>query len=309
MALMRLLVLYALVGLGIYGYFKRDEVMPMLNGAWHDIEETAEDLSREVGLSEEDDKDEAEEAKAEGDDKAEGNNKAEDPAPAVAEAKPQPAPTPEPVSEPKADAPAAAAAETPAAPVEAAPEAKPQPAPTPKPAAQDAPAPNAAPAPAQMTMREMSMARHPGAAPAPQAAPANQAAPARMEPPKRPEPRKLPEHHRRGPISEADLAPEVRDGWIAARLAFYEGDYEKAEAQYKSLAEANPDLPDVMGELGNLYYYQQQHDKAAEAYLETGMRALKSNQLGLASSLIGALQRLAPDMAAKLRKELQNHGR
>ncbi|GAB6052941.1 hypothetical protein JCM17960_17610 [Magnetospira thiophila] len=299
MALLRLLLLYAFVGVAIYAYIKRDQVMPMLGGAWHEIEETAEDLSREVGLSGSETV-EKKAVKEEAEEKAEAKTE-------VAEATPAKAEAPEAAAAPQeqAAAPAPAPEQAPAA----------DPAPT-QPAAQPAPeaqsAPQVQPGTLPKGFPDMSMAYHPGAsAPQPMSMepPTRPERPARMEPPQRPAQHAMPENRRQGPISEADLAPDVRDAWIAARLAFYEGEYDKAEQMYVDLAANNPTLPDLMGELGNLYYYQQQHDKAAEAYLQAGLRAVNGGQLGLASSLVGALQRLAPDLADQLREAIQTHNR
>ncbi len=269
MAFLRLLLFYGLIGLLIYGYVERDKVLPMLGETWHEIEVTAEEIGEEIGLTEETSAPEPTETAAV-EAEAAAEPVPETPAPAPAPKTDVPAPAPAPKADTPAPAPAPRQA---AAPVPA------QPQPQPQVWQPQGPSPQTAPSPAH----------HPGAAPAP-AAPAPVAGP--------PTPR-----------FESDLDRDLRARWVAARQAFYDGDHAAAERIYRQLAEDHPRLPDVTGELGNLYYYQKRFDLAADAYFQTGRRLVESGRSGRAASMVAALQRLDPQRAEELRGLMMNQGR
>jgi tetratricopeptide (TPR) repeat protein len=86
------------------------------------------------------------------------------------------------------------------------------------------------------------------------------------------------------------------------RALVTEGDLKAGEASYRDLIDRYPDNPEPYGELGNLYLQLQDQDKAAEAYLQAGLRIDPKEQPGRIAGLLKALEQLAPDKADQLRR-------
>lgn len=57
-----------------------------------------------------------------------------------------------------------------------------------------------------------------------------------------------------------------------ARRAFWDGEFEAAEAAYMDLVAVYPEDADLFGELGNLYEAMGQEALALDAYYEAGVR-------------------------------------
>lgn len=73
--------------------------------------------------------------------------------------------------------------------------------------------------------------------------------------------------------TESDAAiPDRADLLQAARRAFWNGDYEAAEAAYMALITRYPADADAFGELGNLYQKMGREARARDAYFEAGRR-------------------------------------
>lgn len=88
------------------------------------------------------------------------------------------------------------------------------------------------------------------------------------------------------------------------RILLTQGDLQAAEAGYLQLIDRYPDNPEPFGELGNLYLQLREQDKAAEAYLQAGLRIDAQGQPARISGLLQALEQLAPAKAAQLRQRL-----
>lgn len=116
--------------------------------------------------------------------------------------------------------------------------------------------------------------------------------------------RSMPQRPMHAPMQmDADLDKDVKETWVSARTAFWQGDADKAEALYKSLMQSSSEA-DVAGELGNVYFTQRRYDEAANMYFEAGQRHLKGDTPMMANVVIGPLSRLAPEKAQELRKQI-----
>lgn len=104
--------------------------------------------------------------------------------------------------------------------------------------------------------------------------------------------------------AETPAVPPLREGWIAARQAFSDGEVDKATGLYESLVAAYPDQADLAGELGNLYLAQGDEAKAADSFYEAGLRMLKGPNTLRANAVLGVLNRLDKDKADALRTKL-----
>lgn len=90
-----------------------------------------------------------------------------------------------------------------------------------------------------------------------------------------------------------------------ARQAYWQRNYDEAEAAYRQLLEIDPDNPDLYGELGNLYYATGKWKLAGEAYYQASTRLLQTGQTQQVGYLLRVLKGLDPDMADKLEQEMQ----
>lgn len=89
-----------------------------------------------------------------------------------------------------------------------------------------------------------------------------------------------------------------------ARLAFKNGDGDRAVILYQQLSELNPDDPNAYGELGNVYYAQGKWQLAGQAYYEAASRLLQHDQHGQVQYLYRVIQGLDKESAEKLRAQL-----
>ncbi len=89
-----------------------------------------------------------------------------------------------------------------------------------------------------------------------------------------------------------------------ARMAFYAGDFVAAEGLYQQVLQQDKN-PDVFGELGNVYYAQQNWQAAAHSY------ALAVDGLGYqgrfpeAQNLLGVVMQLNPELGNQVMSGLQ----
>jgi len=95
--------------------------------------------------------------------------------------------------------------------------------------------------------------------------------------------------------SRAQLLKE----WAAAREAFAKGKPEAVSA-YLNLAKRFPDVPELTGELGNIYFQQGNMEAAASQYYETAQRLMRLGQPGPAACLVNVLRNLDADKAKAL---------
>ncbi len=87
--------------------------------------------------------------------------------------------------------------------------------------------------------------------------------------------------------------------WAAAREAFAKGKPEAVTA-YLDLAKRYPDVPELTGELGNIYFQQGKMAEAATQYYETAQRLIRRRQPAHAACLIDVMRYLDADKAKAL---------
>lgn len=102
------------------------------------------------------------------------------------------------------------------------------------------------------------------------------------------------------PSSPAERLSQL---WQEARSAYQAGRADAIET-YRALARDFPDVPDLPGELGNIYYTTGRLQEAAEQYYEAGLRHLRGAQPGTAACIATVLKRLNPVLADKLASQL-----
>ncbi|MCP5298803.1 MAG: hypothetical protein H6954_03760 [Chromatiaceae bacterium] len=77
----------------------------------------------------------------------------------------------------------------------------------------------------------------------------------------------------------------------AARHAFWNGDFESAEAGYMELLSDDPTDADIFGELGNLYEAMGQQVLALDAFYEAGVRLRQSGDRQKLSQVVEILKK------------------
>jgi hypothetical protein len=104
------------------------------------------------------------------------------------------------------------------------------------------------------------------------------------------------------PVTPQAAAPTALETGLAnARAAYWSGDLAKAESLYMALGKTAPGNADIQGELGNLFYSQRRYSEAAAHYFMAGQQLISEGKTQQAMPLVGVLQSIAPDKAAKLR--------
>jgi len=86
----------------------------------------------------------------------------------------------------------------------------------------------------------------------------------------------------------------------AARGAYWAGDAEGAKAQMLALARAHPDNADLLGELGNLYFYLRDYPAAADAWYRAGLLLIEQGQWPAQRGFLPSLGMIDPEKAADL---------
>lgn len=92
--------------------------------------------------------------------------------------------------------------------------------------------------------------------------------------------------------------------WAAARQAYADGKPE-AVAAYKELVRQYPDVPDLTGELGNIYFQNGSMREAAEQYYETAQRLIRRGEPGPAACLVDVMRYLDSDKAKALQEQVK----
>lgn len=143
------------------------------------------------------------------------------------------------------------------------------------------------------------------AAPAPAAASAAPSAPA-LAPPTAASPAqaqaKVATSGEPAKLAPPAAAAPLAERWQSARTAYRSGD-PKAIERYAQLIKDFPDVADLPGELGNIYYGAGRMQDAAEQYFEAAQRHLRGQSPGMASCLVGVLKRLNSPLADKLAEQ------
>lgn len=148
------------------------------------------------------------------------------------------------------------------------------------------------PQPAAKPEPEQAMAAKLAASPAATTTPAPSAAPVQGPEPK-------PERAASKSKASADDAKRLAERWQSARSAYHAGKPE-AIANYRALVAEFPNVPDLAGELGNIYYNAGWLQDAADQYYEAAQRHIRNGQQGAAACLVGVLKRLNSSLADKL---------
>lgn len=97
----------------------------------------------------------------------------------------------------------------------------------------------------------------------------------------------------------SDSRVQMLREWASAREAFSKGKPEAVTA-YLDLAKRFPDVPELTGELGNIYFQQGKMTEAAAQYYETAQRLIRLGQPGPAACLIDVMRYLDADKAKAL---------
>jgi hypothetical protein len=85
-----------------------------------------------------------------------------------------------------------------------------------------------------------------------------------------------------------------------ARRAFWNGDFQAAEAAYIDLISTYPADADAFGELGNLYEAMGKPSEALDAHYEAGIRLRAAGETGKLQQVIDLLERKADPRARNL---------
>jgi len=91
-----------------------------------------------------------------------------------------------------------------------------------------------------------------------------------------------------------------------ARLLHLTGNTSNAIDLYRELAEVYPDDPNVVGELGNVYYLKGDWEQASLAYYEAAIRLQKLRMTEQIHYLYLVIHGLDPNVAEKLREQLES---
>ncbi|WP_348550356.1 hypothetical protein [Acidithiobacillus sp.] len=108
-----------------------------------------------------------------------------------------------------------------------------------------------------------------------------------------------PPHAQEGTLSNRQLTL-----LMAARRAYWQGDFPVAITDYQALITARPDQAALYGELGNVLWRSGQSIAAATAYAHAGNLLLMQGKYRQAAALIPILSHLDPGAAQHLQQEL-----
>ncbi|MEW5963248.1 MAG: hypothetical protein AB1749_06750 [Pseudomonadota bacterium] len=103
------------------------------------------------------------------------------------------------------------------------------------------------------------------------------------------------------PAPPAVAAP-LTERWQSARTAYRSGD-PRAIERYAQLIKDFPDVADLPGELGNIFYGAGRMQDAAEQYFEAAQRHLRGQSPGMAACLVAVLKRLNSPLADRLAEQ------
>jgi len=95
-----------------------------------------------------------------------------------------------------------------------------------------------------------------------------------------------------GEVAPSGPVRMTRDDYLQqARRAFWNGEFETAEAAYMALISEYPADADAFGELGNLYQSMGKPDRAKDAYYEAGIRLKAAGETEKLKEIIELLER------------------
>jgi hypothetical protein len=96
----------------------------------------------------------------------------------------------------------------------------------------------------------------------------------------------------------------VQEIWVDARTAFWNRDLAVAELKYHALSTKLPDNPDVMGELGNVFYVQGKHKQTVAAYYRAAELLIEKGRSNRVLIILDLLYKLEPEKANTLRARM-----
>ena len=91
---------------------------------------------------------------------------------------------------------------------------------------------------------------------------------------------------------------------MAARRAFWEHDVKAAIADYQALIDQLPEVPQLYGELGNIYYQTGHPLSAGKAYSGAARTLMATHQYPSAAALLPLISSLDPNQATIIRQAL-----
>lgn len=91
-----------------------------------------------------------------------------------------------------------------------------------------------------------------------------------------------------------------KDYLLLAREAFWNKDYQLSIDYYNLEIEKSPEIADLYGEVGNVYYGLKDFDSASDFYLKAGELFLNSSEEGRAKQIYDILLSIAPNKASTL---------
>ncbi len=105
------------------------------------------------------------------------------------------------------------------------------------------------------------------------------------------------------------ITPEARRQsiqqiWVDARTAFWNRDLAVAEIKYNTLNVHLPDDPDILGELGNVYYVQGKRKQTTDAYYRAAELLIAADRLEQLNLIIDVIDQVEPQKASILRSKL-----
>ena len=96
----------------------------------------------------------------------------------------------------------------------------------------------------------------------------------------------------------------VQEIWVDARSAFWNRDLAVAELKYQTLSVKLPDNPDVMGELGNVFYVQGKHKQTLAAYYRAAELLIEKGRSNRVNIILDLIYKLEPEKANILRARM-----
>ena len=112
------------------------------------------------------------------------------------------------------------------------------------------------------------------------------------------------EHTEEAAGTPAAQRQTVQAIWVDARTAFWNRDLAVAELKYHSLSAKLPDNPDVMGELGNVFYVQGKHKQTIEAYYRAAELLIDEGRSSRVNIILDLIYELEPEKANTLRARM-----
>jgi hypothetical protein len=115
------------------------------------------------------------------------------------------------------------------------------------------------------------------------------------------EPKENTEEETETPAAQRQTVQKI---WVDARTAFWNRDLTVAELKYHALSAKLPDNPDVMGELGNVFYVQGKHKQTVAAYYRAAELLIEKGRSSRVVIILDLIDKLEPEKANTLRARM-----